>query len=493
MDRHSPKRPFAPEAMLEFAWRRKWHIVLPGILIAAAASWGIHRLPNRYRSQAVLVVVPQQVSETLVRSATPMRASDRIAQLTQQILSISELERVIDEFDLYADRRTTDSTQEVVEAMRTRDLDVRPIKGDAFRLSYAASDPQIAQRVVERLVSLFLARTSADRAIVADGTEQFLEARLEEARRKLVDNEAKLAQYRQQHNGELPTQTEANTRGLHNTELQLQVLAESLNRDRDRQLMLERSIKDGELAERIDAPTARVEPTGAGTPALSAAQQLERAEAVLEQMKTTLTERHPDVVSLRQTIADLRKRADAEGARQTPIGEGSAQDVLRRSRLEELRAELASITQQIAQKTADSERMRRALVGYQRRIEAAPAREAEIAALTRDYDTLQQTYRGLLAKKQESEIATNLERQQIGAHFKVIDPAKVPEHPFSPNRERLYPLAVLGGFFCGIVFAAILERFNRRLRTQDDVIAALGLPVLAVIPEVSAGRMGRSR
>jgi polysaccharide biosynthesis transport protein len=146
------------------------------------------------------------------------------------------------------------------------------------------------------------------------------------------------------------------------------------------------------------------------------------------------------------------------------------------------------VQRQVAGKTADGERLRSALLDYQKRIEGAPAREAELTALMRDYDTLQQNYRGLLAKKQETSIAANLERQQIGAHFKVLDPARLPEEPFAPNRARLYAIAVLAGLGIGLIAAASVERFDPRLRTQDDVLAALGLPVLAAIPLVSASR-----
>jgi uncharacterized protein involved in exopolysaccharide biosynthesis len=191
---------------------------------------------------------------------------------------------------------------------------------------------------------------------------------------------------------------------------------------------------------------------------------------------------------MKQTIAELRERAEMMSARQISLGDPSANaaDTVRRSRMEELRAELSTVERQVAQKTAEGERLRAVLLNYQRRIEGTPGREAELASLTRDYDTLQDTYRALLAKKQESEIATNLERRQIGAQFKVLDPARFPERPFSPKRARLYAMGVLGGLGFGLLLAVILELFDRGLRTQDEVHAALGLPVLATIPLVSA-------
>jgi polysaccharide chain length determinant protein (PEP-CTERM system associated) len=470
------------EAVLRIGRRRKWQIVLPAVVIASAAAWWIHGRPDRFRSYALLLVVPQRVAETFVRSTVPARGDHRLQAITQQILSRTELERIIHDFDLYAEERKTDSMQDIVDSMRA-DIEIRSVKGEAFHLGFSAGSPEMAMRVVERLVSLFIVQNSLDRATLAESTDHFLEAQLEAARQRLADYETNLAEYRRRHNGELPTQLEASVRGMHNTEMQLQLLADSLNRDRDRQLGLERSVKDANLTEVLDA-RARVAP---GDPSkLTPDEQLERAEALLKDLQSTLTEQHPDVVTMKQTIAELRQHAEGARRRRAESADVSAADALRRNHLEQLRAELSSVERQIAEKAAEGERLRGVLLTYQKRIESAPTREADLAALTRDYDTLQQTYRGLLAKKQESQIAANLERQQVDAHFKVLDPPRFPETPSGPNRKRLYLLSLIAALGIGLTFAAILERFDRGLRTRDAVRAALDLPVLAAIPRVSS-------
>ena len=350
---------------------------------------------------------------------------------------------------------------------------------------FTADDPDTAMRIADRLVSLFIVQTSSDRTTLAEGTDQFLEAQLENARRDLIENETKLAEYRRRHHGELPTQLEANVRGLNNTEMQMQVLADSLNRDRERQLLLERSLKDTSLSELLDAPRAcgsaqtrrsldrgRTAATRRGSP---------RGHAIDLDRAAPRHRRH-EADDCRAAQTRRRPRAPVT----TTSADSSAADTLRRSRLEDLRAELSAVERQIAEKAAEAERLRGVLLNYQRRIDGAPTREAELAALTRDYDTLQQTYRGLLAKKQESEIAANLERQQIGAQFKVLDPARLPEQPFAPKRVRLYAIASSADSRIGLLVAMILERFDRGLRTRDEVLVALGLPVLAAIPVVSA-------
>jgi polysaccharide chain length determinant protein (PEP-CTERM system associated) len=480
------RRSYTPEALLRIVWRRRWQIVLPAVVSAAAAVLWIHQLPDRYRADTMLLVVPQRVPETFVRSTVATtRVDERLQTITQQILSRTQLEQIVRDFDLYADRRGTAPMQDVVDAMRARDIEIQPVKGDAFRLGFIADRPDVAMRVVDRLASLFIGQTSHDRATIAEGTDRFLEAQLEDARRKLIDNEAKLEDYRRRHNGELPKQLDANVQSLHNTEMQLQVLADSLNRDRDRQLVLERSLKDASAAELIESHApAYIRTASAEGAAPTAADELARAERTLADMQSTLTPQHPDMVSMRQTVAALQKRAEAQQLRESDSHDADAAASLRRSRIEEVRAELATLEQQMAQKTEETERLRGVLAGYQRRIDVEPTREAELASLTRDYDTLQESYRGLLAKKQESGMAASLERQQIGAQFKVLDPVRLPERPFTPNRARLYPLCVVGGLAIGLAFAALLERLDRGLRTEEDVRAALGLPVLAMVPFV---------
>jgi polysaccharide chain length determinant protein (PEP-CTERM system associated) len=479
---------YSPEALLKVARRRKWQIIVPAIVIAAAVAVWAHRLPNRYRSDTVLVFLPQRFPETFVRSTVTTRADDGLQSITQQILSRTQLEQIIFDFHLYSNRRKTIALEDIVDTMRARDIEIQPLKRDAFRLGFIADNPEAAMLVTARLASLFVDQTSRDRTTLADGADQFLEAQLEDARRKLVDNEARLDEYRRRHNGELPSQLDANVQGLHAAEMRAQALADSLNHDREKRLAVERSLKDASVADSVDAgtPTRLLAPSAETK--LTAKDQLERAEAALKELQSTLTAQHPDILALKQRVTELQTRASTEKTRHEESGETGAAETRQRSRMEELRAELREVEGQIAQKTAEEERVRALLLNYQRRIEVEPAREGELAALTRDYDTLQGTYRALLAKKQESEIAANLERRQIGAQFKVLDPAQLRERPFAPNRARLDTIGALVGIGIGVIFAVILEWCDRGLRTPDDVRAALGLTVLASIPSASLRR-----
>ena len=108
--------------------------------------------------------------------------------------------------------------------------------------------------------------------------------------------------------------------------------------------------------------------------------------------------------------------------------------------------------------------------------------------LSRDYETMQQTYKSLLQKKDESQIAANLEKRQIGEQFKILDPARMPERPASPDRPQLYAIAILAALVIGLGLAAAAEYFDKTLRTESDVRAALNLMVLATVPYIGESR-----
>ena len=223
--------------------------------------------------------------------------------------------------------------------------------------------------------------------------------------------------------GELPDQLEMNLQVIQNTQLQLLGLTDRLNRDRDRRLILERGLAD-----------LRAEAAVGVTSQAPAPVQLQAALDELRNMELRLTPEHPDIVRIKRVVQDLEKTVEAERA--APTGDEriiSASELIRRNRRRALEAELESVDRQIAATSEQEQELHELITTYQRRAEAVPRRESELVALTRDYETLQSLYESLLAKREDSKIAENLEVRQIGQQFRVLDSASFPERP-SLNR-----------------------------------------------------------
>jgi polysaccharide chain length determinant protein (PEP-CTERM system associated) len=489
-----PGKQYTPELLLSIAWRRKWLIIPPALAIAITAGAVIYRLPNVYRAESVILIVPQRVPDSYVHSTITAGIDDRLQSISQQILSRTRLEKIIDEFDLYADHRKTALKEDILDEVRANvGLDI--IRGNAFTVSFTSDNPETAMRVTNRLASLFIDENLRDREVLADGTSQFLDSQLEEARRQLIDNEKKLEEYRRSHFGQLPTQLEANLEALHNSEMQLQSLGDSINRDRDRRLVLERSLADANLLD-VNAPPSRPAQTsssGDDPAGMTATEQLAGAETELQAMLLRLKPEHPDVVRMKRTIAELQKRAGAEAPAPSTLPSVSLTELLRRNRVEEVQAEIENIDRQLASKLADEKQLRATLAEYQKRIEGIPTRESELTALMRDYDTIQDSYRSLLSKKADSRIAANLERRQIGEQFKILDQARLPQKPYTPNRQKLYAESAAGGLGIGLALAALVEYLDCTMRSEEDVRAAVNLLVLATVPLMPSPRLARRR
>lgn len=219
--------------------------------------------------------------------------------------------------------------------------------------------------------------------------------------------------------------------------------------------------------------------------AVSLADQLDAAQHALDALQERLTPQHPDVIRAQKQVRDLSTKLAAAPARPpspaAPV-RVSAADTARQLRLRNLQAELQNVDRQIMTKEAEEKRLRAVMASYQTRVEAAPTRESELIELTRDYTTIQQLYTSLLGKREDSKIAANLERRQAGEQFRILDPARMPERPFSPNRIRINLMGAIAGLGLGLGLVALLEYRDTTLRTDDDVMVAISLPVLAMIP-----------
>jgi polysaccharide chain length determinant protein (PEP-CTERM system associated) len=485
-----PGKQYTPDDLVAILSRRKWLLIVPTVLAAVATLAFTRTLPNEYRSETIIMVQPPRVRQDLVKSSVNSSSADRIQTITQQILSRTRLEAIITDLNLYATERRTALMEDVIEKMRT-DVDVQVIRGDAFRVAYDSDSPITAMKVTERLGRLFIDENLRDREMLAEGTSQFLESQLEDARRRLVDQEKKLEQYRRLHAGEMPSQQESNLTAISNLHMQAQQLAESEARDRDRLQLIERQLADLTTPEAIN-DDAVVDASAGTVRGGTTAQQLAAARAVLSQLQLRLTPEHPDIVRMKRVIRDLEKKADADAA-EAPVSPEATRpktpaEAARRARVRQLQEDADGLRKAIAEKADEQKRLIASANGYQAHADAAPTRETELIELMRDYDTIQKMYTGLLSKNEESKLAVNLETRQIGEQFRILDPARVPEKPFSPNRLRLNSAGTAIGLLLGAGLIMFLEWRDTTLKSDHDVKLALSLPVLALVPFMHTAR-----
>jgi polysaccharide chain length determinant protein (PEP-CTERM system associated) len=496
-----PGKTLTPKDVVGVLLCRRWLILLPFAIGLAGAPFVAKRIPAVYKSETLIMVVPQRVPDSYVRSTVTATVENRLPSISDQILSRSRLERVINDFGLYEEFRQRAPMEDVVRQMRT---DIGPVQiqsgAQSFRVSYVNSDPIVAQKVAARVASLFIDENSQDRENLAESTNVFLESQLEDAKTRLVDHERKLETYRRLHSGELPSQLEGNLRAIQTAQLQLQSVSESANRARERQLLLDRQLADAQTS---PAPVTQpvVAPSSPESqPSLPIAQQLDVAEKSLELLKLRFTSDHPDVRRMERTVRELRQRVADEAGRPKPVTASipdtaqSPAEQARQKRIRDLQADIEIIDHQLSVSQDEESRLKALIDDYQKKVAAVPTRESELVELTRDYDVLKKTYDSLLVKREDSKLAANLERRQIGEQFRILDPASLPARPSNQAKRIGLSLAPAGaGLAFGLLVSALLLYLDSSFGREEDVIRALEVPVLALVPSMPSDSERRHR
>jgi polysaccharide chain length determinant protein (PEP-CTERM system associated) len=491
-----PGKTYTPDEIKSILWRGRWWI-LPFAVGLALAPVIASYVPELYRSETVLMVIPQRIPDSYVRSTVTATVQDRLFSISDQILSRSRLERIITEFDLYQSERRVTPMEDVVTTMRDRDIELEPPgREPSFRVSFTSTDPSMAQKVAARLASMFIDENTREREKMAEGTSVFLESQLEDAKTRLLEHEKKLEEYRLRNSGELPSQMTANLQAIQNNRMQMQNVNEAMNRARERRLLLER-----QLADVTPPPSTSGQTDGDVAPEtdllpLPSERPLAEAQARLKEYRLKYTPNHPDIRALERTIRDLEERVKQEALLPPPPPDGrlTPEEMARERAIRDLGFQLDDIDRQLKGHEDEAARLQSELATYQARIEAAPTRETELVELTRDYNTLQEIYSSLLEKQEDSKLAANLERRQIGEQFRILDPASFPERPDN-QRERLIMTfsAAAGGLVLGFLLVVFFELIDSSFKLESDVMRTLNLPVLALVPVMASERAVRAR
>ena len=459
--------------------KRRFWLILTSTLLLLGISVGIsYILPPQYVSQTLVLIEQQKVPENYVKPIVDEDLSARLASMKEQILSRSRIQPIIERFDLYGGNKATmddriDMTRKAIGINPIRSEQAHGMPG--FFISFKAKDARTAQQVCGEITSLFVSANLNAREESAVGTTDFLAQQVEEAKRELDDQDAKLADFQSKNLGRLPGQEASNSNTLQALTTQLDAATQAISR-----LQQEDTFIEAMIAQQTQNSAHTDPATGTSLEALKA--QLKEAAAQEKELETHYTSDHPDVVAIRRRVASLRAEIARDSAE--PAKADSAQKSPDSPQLQQLKAQLRAVRQSMASAKAGQARIEQQIRAYEAKIEASPVIEQDYKKVTRDHETALQFYNTLLAKKNESSMATALEHRQQGEQFRVMDAPNLPDSPTFPNRRIFAGGGFLAGLFLGLMITALLEYRDTSLRNERDVWAFTKLPTLAVISVV---------
>jgi len=485
------------EQYLAILKRRAWWLVVPAVLVPMVVYLGSLVIPNRYTSQTLVLVEEQKVPDNFVKPVVSEELNQRLATMQEQILSRTRLQPLIERFRIFPSEMGNVSMDELVDRMRKM-ISVTAVHADfgdtsgskkglpGFYISFTASDPHLAQQVCGEITSMFMEENLKAREQSAEGTTQFLGGQLDDAKRKLDEQDAKLATFKQHYIGQLPDQEQSNLGVLSALNAQLDAVNQAVARAQQ-----DKTFAESMLAQQLAAWKAS---RSGAQDTDSMQKKLDDLQSQLTTLEARYTRDYPDVIKTKNEIAEVQKEMDS--APPVPSKSDQANDKSAQSEpqdIRQLRLQIHQLEDLRLEKTKAQEDLQKQIRAYQSRVQMSPVVEQEYKALTRDYQTALNFYNDLLAKKTQSAMATDLERKQEGEQFRVMDPPNLPEKPTSPDRPMIALGGLGGGFALGLGMVFLMEMRDKTLRSDEDVLFYLRLPVLTHIPTVLPEGNGKPR
>ncbi|HEY6360301.1 MAG TPA: hypothetical protein VIX63_04315 [Vicinamibacterales bacterium] len=485
--------------------RRVLALVVFTAVLAAAVSF-VRSLPDLYRATAMLLI-ERPVSETVVRAAASGELESRLHVIKQENLSRDRLTQLITRFDLYPEMRRRTSMEDVLNQMRL-DIETLPSGPEqvtgrtrtvSMTLSYTGASRESVAEVTNAIAAFYVAQNDRMRSEEALRTSEFLHTQLLAARQQLTRQEQAMRSYTSQYIGELPQQVGVNLATLERLNAELR-----MNADRQISTIEQRDkLLDGlaDTSALLRATTGAVSSADAlSADVLERMKQIEKMKIELAELEGRFTPRHPDVVIMRERVANLERELDVQKEREaaerrraeeeqrqaaaaaTPTDAPPPQ--VRRRTIEALDAELERLKK-------DEATIRQSIGTYEQRLEATPGRQQEYSLITRDYQAAKELYDSLLKRYEEARFGASVETDGQGERFRILEPALPPAGPAAPNRFRLLILGVLLALAAAAVAVIAAEQLDTSFHSVDDVRGFTAVPVLATIPRIGSAPIGR--
>jgi len=449
-------------------WRYRWFIMLIAWLVCIV-GWGvIYQLPDKYRSSARVHVDTQSMLTPLLRGLTiTTNSSQRVRLVTRTLLSRPNLEKLARMTDLDLVALTPNDMERLLDELAGHIKISSGRSQDLYTIAYANSDRELAKRVVQSLLTIFVEGTLGESREDTDSAQEFVEGQIKAYEAKLQAAELRLAEFKQTYIGMMP----GSEAGFYN---QLQVAKSNLQQAKLSLQEAENQVEQFEVQLEDDEDSyllySELQPEMGSALDMRIQNLRERTEELL----LKYTEKHPDVLEITRLIAELEQKREEDHVLMDEMDIGPTDNPV----YQQLKMQLAQAEATVASLNTRVKAFEQRIVALQEKVDTVPLIEAEFKQLDRDYGIHKQNYQTLLSRRESASIAEQAEMSGDQLKFRVVDPPRVPIHPSSPNRPLLMTAVLIGSIAAGVVFAFFLYLLRPTFDSARAVMEVLGRPVL---------------
>jgi len=468
---------------LDVLRRRHKLVIYPALFLMVLTIAIAVLLPATYKSTGLILIESQEIPNDLVRTTVTSYADQRIEVIKQKLMTTSKVMELVKKYNLYSELRQKSSVSVVVDMFRGN-VSVDMVEANvidsrsgqsrraniAFNVSFMDKSPQIAQKVANELVTEFLNENVRVRTARASETKEFLEEEGDKFQRKIQLLEKKIADFKDEFSDSLPELLPYNLSMVENLQ---QEIVQNQN-----QIMM---LKDQVMTMSLELVSLEaLYPQANSQQPVSAVQQLAQAKAEYSSLQGKYSPNHPDLKRLKRQVDSLERELgviDADESSKKLSGK-SPLFIKMSSKISSTEREIRRLS--IYQKTVKDK-----LGDYDKRVVETHQVQRAYNDLTRDYENNLAKYKELRANQLQAELAENLESENKGESFALIEPPLVPVESEKPNRKRIILLGLVFSTVIGLGCALLFEMFVGGVRGYNHIGRVIkGVP-LVVIPVIN--------
>ncbi len=459
--------------------KRRWGqmLAVAGLILAASIATALLLAPV-YQSTGTILVESQQIPPDLVKATVTSYADERIEVIKQRVMTRENLYRIIQKYKLYPDEVDSQTTSTLVDQLREAlsvelvSADVQGVKGGkatiAFKVGFEYVKPEIAHKVANEIVTLFLDENVKVRTERATETTEFLTQELDKLKIELEEVENKVASFKQKNANSLPEHLEMHMGMMQRVDADIKELDREYKSTQEELRYL-----DVELTSTQSA----IKSVGKESLTIS---ELDKAKAELDRSLVLYKDTHPTIRALKRKIETLEKAVLSPAEVKVPANNVENDLVVAKikAQIEAAKVRLSSIS--------DQKRSMQAKIGQlQSQVTQSPQVERGMFTLMRDYENAKAKYEEVKSKQVNAKIAEHLESENKAERFSILEPPIFPDKPIKPDRKKIIALGIFASLAGALGLVALLETLDKRVRGLESLTSLIKMRPLVVIPYIT--------
>lgn len=461
-------------------WRYRW-VALSTMWLVCLVGWAmVMRMPDQYEASARIHIDTQSVLRPLLRGIAMSPDSERSIELmTRTLLSRPNLEKLTRMTDLDITATTPGDKESLLDTLGRNVRIVKPERGqDLYTISYAHEDRELARRVVQSIITIWVESTLGESRSDTQMAQRFIDEQIREYEQRLTLAEQRLSDFKRENVGMMPGSGPDYFARLQSAAGDLEQAKLTLQEMQNRRRSLQNQIVDLEDTE--DSSMSLYSGAAGGMMPTAVDGRLQHLRSQMDELLLRFTENHPDVIELRRLIASLEEQQKEEQRLQAELTPASSTNPM----IQQMKMQLAEADAQIAAMNVRVQEYQRRVDHLKNLVDTVPQVEAELKRLNRDYEVNKRNHEELLLRREAASMSERAEVRGDDVKFRVIDPPRVPLSPSGPDRLLLMSLVLVSALGAGIGLAFVLSLVRPTFDDTKSMKDITGIPVLGVISMV---------